>query len=355
MSEAAGEFPRKAPHKKRPMAIPYKQWKREQAIKKALPKATVIGAAVLGAGTGIASSVLSPKTSEPAPINQQEEARHHLTTSNVEVAKKVYTDLLTNNPQEQENARKLIDGERFEVMKIAAEIPIIPRRALATVKEFRQAITNEATNNKIPLPVSMALALIENKGAQSTSSEGAVGIYQLSEDAAKDMELTITRNDKGEIVLDERRDPQKNIEGGNKYLAKQRDRFGGNLGIGLLAYYSGPQTIVKLLNIYSEDLSGHEIIGPEDSIDDLLVRQKVKRLITDNNISVFSLLHHQKTSSFIGKNSTNFPAIREFVPRAVAATEYLIAERIVEPETITVNIPIPQPSYPAKRTDGAVV
>lgn len=274
---------------------------------------------------------------EEAAIREQQQ----ITT--VETVKQTYTDLLTKNPKEQAEARQLIDrkdGAREFVMAIAIDHLTGRESAnLMVAKKWIDKIIDEAIKNDIPPQVALALALVENGGRETQVSErGAVGIFQLMEKAAIDMGLKIIRDQEGIIIYDERKNPQKNIEAGIRYLALQRDRFGGDLGLALRAYNRGPQTVLNQINTYSSNTLGYTLVGPEGSFDDPMTREIIKNYISNNHVSAYSLTQED-----------------EYVARVAAAAEYLVAEKIVEPEKQILVIPIQTSSYPSKRTDGAVV
>jgi len=90
------------------------------------------------------------------------------------------------------------------------------------------------TANAYGVPVNLAFALITqesggNQGARS--SKGATGIMQLMPSTARELGVDPT-------------DPYQNIEGGLRYLAQQKERF-GSWPLALAAYNAGPTAVRK--------------------------------------------------------------------------------------------------------------
>lgn len=72
----------------------------------------------------------------------------------------------------------------------------------------------------------------------SRSTTGAVGPAQMFPAAARESGLKIIKTKRGEILYDERRDPEKAIIGSAKYLKK--NIFNGDIILGLARYNAGP-------------------------------------------------------------------------------------------------------------------
>lgn len=100
---------------------------------------------------------------------------------------------------------------------------------------------------KYNLDPSLVKAVIQTESSfnnQSISNKGAVGLMQLMPDTAREMGLVV--NDS----IDERWDPEKNIEAGIKYLAKCRSIIGERTGnyswdFALAGYNAGPYGVAK--------------------------------------------------------------------------------------------------------------
>ena len=91
---------------------------------------------------------------------------------------------------------------------------------------------------KYNLPKGVFLALIQQESGfnpNAVSKAGAYGLAQLMPGTASDMGV-------------DPRDPMQNLEGGARYLAEQRKRFGGDLSLALAGYNAGPGAVIKAGN-----------------------------------------------------------------------------------------------------------
>jgi len=78
------------------------------------------------------------------------------------------------------------------------------------------------------------------------SKKGAIGPAQMLIRAAKESGLKIICNKNGQIIYDERRDPQKAIIGSAKYLKKYMDFYKDTV-IGIASYNIGPGNLNKMM------------------------------------------------------------------------------------------------------------
>jgi len=87
------------------------------------------------------------------------------------------------------------------------------------------------------------IPLIESTYKPSTtSSSGAVGIWQFMPGTAKDMGLTVNK------TKDERLDLERSTEAAIKYLKILKKTFGGSINLMLAAYNMGPSAIERTMN-----------------------------------------------------------------------------------------------------------
>lgn len=90
----------------------------------------------------------------------------------------------------------------------------------------------------------------KNFSPYSMSKSGAVGPAQMMEKAARESGLKIIKNKKGQIVYDQRRDPEAIISSA-EYLKKYMN---GDIILGLACYNAGPGTVEKLIKKKQSDV-----------------------------------------------------------------------------------------------------
>lgn len=96
---------------------------------------------------------------------------------------------------------------------------------------FGQAFAQAARQTGLPVPLLQAVAWQESgDNPQAVSSCGAVGVMQLMPGTAAELGVDPWQ-------------PDQNILGGARYLARQLHAFGGNLSLALAAYNAGPGAV----------------------------------------------------------------------------------------------------------------
>ena len=111
--------------------------------------------------------------------------------------------------------------------------PVLPTSGI-TPDDMRPVIWREARRRGVdPLLVEAVLQNESSFNPTARSKAGALGLMQLMPDTAKMMGV-------GDAL-----DPVQNIAGGAAYLAKQLDRFQGNIEMALAAYNAGPEAVEK--------------------------------------------------------------------------------------------------------------
>ncbi|WP_459176980.1 lytic transglycosylase domain-containing protein [Ewingella americana] len=91
-----------------------------------------------------------------------------------------------------------------------------------------------ARRNRAMGEIMDAVMMTESRGnPNAVSPAGAVGAYQFMPDTARDMGLRV--DDK----VDERRDPVKSRSAATKYMNQLINRYGGDIGLALMAYNGG--------------------------------------------------------------------------------------------------------------------
>jgi soluble lytic murein transglycosylase-like protein len=130
--------------------------------------------------------------------------------------------------------------------------------SLAVIKKHEKTIREKALQNGVPVDVAIGVGLLENGGSETAKSPaGALGVFQLMPGTARALGLTVTSK------VDERRNPEKNIEAGMKYLRSNYDRF-GDWGLATWAYHAGEGNVTKALQLYAKANHGITLPGVKD-------------------------------------------------------------------------------------------
>lgn len=91
-----------------------------------------------------------------------------------------------------------------------------------------------ARRNRAMGEIMNAVMMTESRGnPNAVSPAGAVGAYQFMPDTARDMGLRVDE------AVDERRDPVKSRAAATKYMNQLINRYGGDIGLALMAYNGG--------------------------------------------------------------------------------------------------------------------
>jgi hypothetical protein len=120
------------------------------------------------------------------------------------------------------------------------------RKSLVMTKKMRHSgayhdIVNEKSkkHNVDPKLVKAVISAESGWNPSAVSPKGAGGLMQLMPKTASDM------------GVDNRFNPEQNIEGGVKYLKYLLDKFNGNLTLALAAYNAGPTRVEKVKGVPS--------------------------------------------------------------------------------------------------------
>jgi soluble lytic murein transglycosylase-like protein len=130
--------------------------------------------------------------------------------------------------------------------------------SLSVIQKHESTIRAKARKNGVPEDVAIGIGLLENGGSDTAKSPaGALGVFQLMPGTARNLGLTVNSK------VDDRRNPEKNIDAGMRYLAMNYERF-GDWGLSTWAYHAGEGNVTKALKIYAKANHGINLPGIEN-------------------------------------------------------------------------------------------
>jgi soluble lytic murein transglycosylase-like protein len=130
--------------------------------------------------------------------------------------------------------------------------------SLAVIKKHEKTIREKARANGVPEDVAIGVGLLENGGSETAKSPaGALGVFQLMPGTARALGLTVSK------AVDERMNPEKNIDAGMRYLKSNFDRF-GDWGLATWAYHAGEGNVSKALQMYAKANHGLSLPGVKE-------------------------------------------------------------------------------------------
>jgi soluble lytic murein transglycosylase-like protein len=145
--------------------------------------------------------------------------------------------MFTNKPS---SGSTLVMVERKSGRKALAAEKKSGRKSAVSAKRGRHAgayssiVDEKSKKHKVdPKLVKAVISAESGWNPSAVSPKGAVGMMQLMPKTASDM------------GVDNRYNPEQNIEGGVKYLKYLLDKFNGNLTLALAAYNAGPTRVEK--------------------------------------------------------------------------------------------------------------
>lgn len=169
--------------------------------------------------------------------------------------------------------------------------------SLAVIQKHENTIRKEASEKGVPQDVALGVSLLENGGSETAvSPAGALGVFQLMPGTARSLGLTVTKK------VDERKDPETNIEAGIRYLRSNFERF-GDWGLATWAYHAGEGNVSKAVQLYAKANHGVTLKGVKDP-------QSMKEYVEKHGITVHKLLSSQAVKNFTKKlndDSAGYP------------------------------------------------
>lgn len=194
----------------------------------------------------------------------------------------------------QDEVKKAENLTREQIRLITSKAQFFP--SLDIAQKYEDIIAKKAKEKNIPQEIVLGLALLENGGSEKeVSSAGAAGILQLTKNTAKVLGLTV--NDE----VDERLDPEKNIEGGLSYLRQNLQLF-SDLGLAVWAYHAGPQNVSVALKTYLKSVGEDEAFDfAEADRSGLLDRAKYiwRAYVTKDGLDTHKLLQNPNVKLFV--------------------------------------------------------
>ncbi len=264
-------------------------YKTKQSISKVpYDKFVVPGAILIGLSLVPLASAISPKAASSIPLG----VGYVIASQAETVAKDMIADTFFGSETSQDAKQQVIEKQ----MKFVSTREAYPA-SLSVVENNQDTIKTLALEHEVPADVAIGVALLENGGSeQAVSSAGALGVFQLMPSTARNLGLTVNKK------TDERKNPEKNIDAGLKYLAKNYERF-GDWGLATWAYHAGEGNVAKALKIYAE--ANDNIILPGIDRSDIL-----KEYVLEHDISIHKLLSDPSVQKFTDKlndDSANYP------------------------------------------------
>jgi hypothetical protein len=169
--------------------------------------------------------------------------------------------------------------------------------SLAVIHKHEKTIRTKALKHGVPADVALGVGLLENGGSDTAvSSAGAVGVYQLMPGTARDLGLVVNKQ------VDQRRNPELNIDAGMRYLAKNYERF-GDWGLSTWAYHAGEGNVAKALQLYAKGNHGVELPGINQP-------RALRAYVEKHDITIHKLLsdkHVKVLTNRLNDDSAGYP------------------------------------------------
>ncbi len=169
--------------------------------------------------------------------------------------------------------------------------------ALEVIQKHEAMIRQKAEQYGVPIDVAIGVGLLENGGSETAKSvSGAMGIFQLMPSTARQLGLTVNKK------IDERKDPEKNIDAGMRYLASNYQRF-GDWGLATWAYHAGEGNVTKAVQLYAKEQNKVALKGLKDA-------DQMKQYIEEHDATVHKVLSSpavQKFAKKLNDDSSGYP------------------------------------------------
>jgi hypothetical protein len=246
------------------------------------------------------------------------------------VEKPTWLETLTTDTREQDDAKMLIDEQMSHVRAIAID-PVTEGPSTKFQQTLDYQSNMEAAAKKYDVPVNKLRAIFLVEGWLDDS---------LMPETARRMGLRV------DAKVDERKNPNRYIEGITATLAEQYKLWGENDGIAIAAFNTGAGGMAEIIYEYALAHGGELPVPTNGNIREN--SNPYRDYIENNHISLYHLITDPKIDPF------RTLIFEIYGPRVAAAEEYMKENGFMGKELVEIIIPIPQ--QPAReRTDGAVV
>jgi soluble lytic murein transglycosylase len=134
-------------------------------------------------------------------------------------------------------------GERVNDALI--QVPLIDgvQKGIDGALQYKNLIIKYSEKYHLPEELVAAIIAVESEGIEGTSTAGAQGLMQLMPETARYYKLKI--DDK--LKIDERNDPEKNVDAGAHYLSDLFKRYGNNPMLVYVGYNWSDSKLDRLL------------------------------------------------------------------------------------------------------------
>lgn len=234
----------------------------------------------------------------------------------------------------QDNVEKLVNDERYKL-----------KRELSNVAKYENIIDKTAEEVDISEEKIKALIATESSGKlNAISNDSALGLTQLMQHTAEGLNVKINS------FIDHRRNPEKAIPAGSKYLDKQYEEF-ENEHFSLIAYNGGPSDANDAKEKYGSswrELQDHLNDETRNFVVRFLTREHILKNKEEYNISFeepnitytekqnackpYEVNNGETLTDIAEKNNVSKDSIKDFNPSLNDADLLRTGQRLCIPE-----------------------
>ena len=221
------------------------------------------------------------------------------------------------------NERLILEGGRYYIPP--AEEKVTGYTFKSGEVEYGDQISGYA--NEYGLSPALIAGVIKQESDFNPNAIGdngnSVGLMQISKGTANDLKLNVysediknIKDEDGRFILDERFNPDKNIEAGTRYLSQQIKKFGSEK-LGLAAYNWGTGNVENMLrhcNNYGDCKTKGKILTSVVSYVDNVLKKKEEyetKLISISEVSSNKISEDEKTKELDKTYNGEFQSIKK--------------------------------------------